>query len=122
MKTRLRRCQRIWCRHRLLSIVFLLAVVLTANFAWHTIDRAIYWADPDHHERSPESWMTPRYIARSWDLPQSQVEALLQLSGTTSPQRKQRLRDLARAEGIPVDELIARLQSGLARSAQDTRP
>ncbi len=119
MKTRLRRCQRIWCRHRLLSIIFLLAVVLTANFAWRTIDHAIYWANPDHHERTPESWMTPRYIARSWDLPQDQVETLLQLSNDTTPDRKQRLRDLARAEGVPVEVLIARLQAGLTKTVQD---
>ncbi|WP_339107392.1 hypothetical protein [Thioclava sp. GXIMD4216] len=113
MNSNLIRCHRIWCRHRLLSLVFVLAVGLTAVFAWHTIDRAVYWADPGHHERTPESWMTPRYIARSWDLPQDRVEVLLDLSDQTEQGHKPRLRDLARAEGVPVSVLIDRLKTGL---------
>ena len=111
---------RLWRDQRAVLIAFVLALGLTLFFGGRMVLRAIYWADPEHRQQAPEPWMTPGYLARSWHLPIAEVDAILGISNgraLTAPERPP-LEAIARAQGLPVQGLIARLTTELpARAA-----
>ncbi|OCX66145.1 hypothetical protein BFP70_08570 [Thioclava sp. SK-1] len=100
---------RIWAHHKILSIVFVVAVTLTATYAVRTIDHALYWSDPKNVERAPEAWMTTGYLARSWNVDRNDVANVLQVD----PHKKQRIKDIARKRDIPVEVLLNELRMAL---------
>ena len=102
------RVGRILRRHPLLFAAFVLATVLTLFLAGRAVMFAVYWADPDHRDQAIEGWMTPRYVARSWDLP---PEALQDALGRAIPPPGERstLAEIAAASGIPLPVLAARI-------------
>ncbi len=94
--------------HPVLTPLFVLAAALTVMFAVRTVVFTLYWADPAHQDQPLEPWMTPRYVAHSWDLP---PEVIIRALGVESGQgRRVSLAELARQQGIDVDELEARLR------------
>ncbi|AOZ69628.1 hypothetical protein LPB142_10120 [Rhodobacter xanthinilyticus] len=107
--------RRLWREQRLAMIGFGLALGLMVFFGARTVSRALYWADPAHLRQTPEPWMTPGYIARSWHLPNG---ALVDLLGAPQEGKgRQRLADIARARGIPVEVLIDELTRALPQIA-----
>jgi len=85
------------------------------------IARAVYWSDPEHHQQAPQAWMTPGYIARSWHVHIEDVDGILgiqngpELVGKGPPT----LERLAEVLGVPVSDLIKRLDEGLPKVAAD---
>lgn len=96
---------RLWTHHRLLLAGFALALGVTLFFAVRLVVIAIYWNDPAHLEQPVAGWMTPRYVALSWDIPPDQVRAALGLSADR-PQGRITLDEIARDRGIPASDLI----------------
>jgi len=92
-------------------IGFVLALVAVSFFAVRFVVSAIYWADPAHRAQSPEGWMTPGYIARSWHLDREAVAAALALD--IKQERGLTLAELARARGVPLHDLLAELAAAL---------
>ena len=109
--------RHLWLHRRVPLIGFLLAVLLLAVFLVRLTVAAVYWSDPEHVRQSPEHWMTPRYVARSWDMPPDRVAEALGLDPETHP-RRQTLAAIAEARGVPVEVLIGDLSEFL----NDTRP
>ncbi len=99
----------LWTHRRLPLIAFLLAVLATGFFAVRLAVATIYWSDPAHLQQQPDRWMTPGYIARSWEIDPKDVatalglDAKVQLHGQT-------LNDIAAAQGVPVETLITDLR------------
>lgn len=94
-----------------IGAVFLVAVALSGYFGFRLVDRALYWANPAHHAMTPEPWMSPRMIERSWDLP---PRSLVGVIGMQPEQTKGlSLADIARRNGEPVEVLIARITKAL---------
>ncbi len=106
--------------HPVLAPAFVLAAALTAMFLVRTVVFTIYWADPAHRDRQIEPWMTPRYVAYSWDL---EPETVARALGLPAPGRgrpwlpRRNLGEIARESGVPLAELAARIE----RAAAETR-
>jgi hypothetical protein len=83
---------------------FALAAVLTAFFVIRAVFFAFIWMDPDRGIHPIEPWMTPRYIARTYDIPREEMQWILDLGPEETP--RQPLDTLAEARGVPVQDLI----------------
>jgi hypothetical protein len=59
---------KVWRRHPVLTTGFVLAVVAMLAFAVRFGVQVVYWSTAAHQNQQLEGWMTPRYIARSWQV------------------------------------------------------
>ncbi|KFE34635.1 hypothetical protein [Thioclava atlantica] len=112
----------LWAHHRVAAIGFALALLLALFFTGRLMNRAVYWSDPAHRDQMPEAWMTPRYLARSWDLPVETVTALLAPPDARDlvTEGRPTLERIAKAKGRPVADLIADLAAALPAARQAT--
>ena len=95
----------------LLAAGFGAALVLTVFFGVRLTVQAIYWADPAHHDLPIQSWMPLGYVGRTWDVPR---DAMIEIAGVPANDSSRRsLETIARDEGVPLPELIARIQIGI---------
>jgi hypothetical protein len=103
----------VWRRHRVLVSCFVLALLLTLFFLVRMVMFSIYWADPAHRDQSLSGWMTPRYVQMSWHVPPDVIQKAIGL-----PDRggHQSLEQIAESQGVPLDELIAKLEAAIAAS------
>lgn len=105
---------RLWREQRVVMVAFVLALALTGFFGGRIVVSALYWANPAHHRQDPEPWMTPGYLARSWQVPSAAVYAVVDFDPARyDSRRRPSLARLARAQGIPVEALIADLRAAL---------
>lgn len=98
-------------RHRLATA--LLAVVLLVG-VWLGVRLAsdmLYFADPAHREQTLAGWMTPRYVAKSWDLPPDIVAEVLDLP---RDHRRITIDELAARTGTTIAQLQARIAAAKA--------
>ena len=100
--------------HPVLTPAFLLAAALTLLFTIRTVVFTIYWSNPAHKNQQIEPWMTPRYVAYSWDLPPEAVARALGLPepdgpGPRLPRRS--LQEISEQTGVPIAEMAARVEA-----------
>ena len=97
---------RLWRRRPWALAAFALSLALALFFAARTILFVVYWSDPAHRDAQIAGWMTPRYVAHSWQVPPGVIaEALaLEQNGTG---RRMTLAQLAQDRGLTLDALIA---------------
>jgi hypothetical protein len=103
----------LWRARPWLTSAFLLACAVTLFFAGRFVAFSVYWAT--HQEVPVEPWMTVGYVARSWGL---EPRALDAAAGTPIPEVKghpQTLEEIARDRGVPVDEVIADVETAVER-------
>ena len=97
----------LWAHHKLLFLSFAQALTVTVFFMLRAVVFFVYWSDPDHRNQPLEPWMTPRYVANSYDLAPADVLAML---GISQPERMRPTLDwIARQKGIATHQLIADL-------------
>jgi hypothetical protein len=84
--------------------VFAVAAALTAFFIIRAVFFAFIWMDPDRARHPIEPWMTPRYIARTYDIPHPEMQFILDLGPDETP--RQPLESLAEARRVPVQNWI----------------
>ncbi len=101
----------LWTRHRWLLIGFCAAVAVAFLFAVRAAIVMHGW--PDHADEEIEGWMTPRYVAMSWDVPPEVIAGTLDLARNGSG-RRVTLEELARRRGVPVATLAAELEAAIA--------
>lgn len=101
-----------WRRHPWLTAAFALALAVTLGLAIRLTVFTIYWADPAHRDQALEGWMTPGYIAHSWDLDRTTLRAVLGIDAR--PGEHPTLEEIAERRGEPVEALIARLEAAIA--------
>lgn len=102
----------LWRKRPLLTSAFLLACAATLFFSGRFVVQAVYWAN--HQEEPVRPWMTVAYVARSWGL---EPLALNTEAGFPMPEVKghpQPLSEIARDRGVPVEDLIANLETAIA--------
>jgi hypothetical protein len=98
-------------RQWLVVLAFLLVVSFTGLFAVRTVRRAIYW---HYHQDEPiRPWMSLGYIARSYDVP---PWVLSQALGLPLKPDKRPIREIARQQNRPVNEVIAILQDAIVHA------
>ena len=111
--------RRLWREAPFLTAGLGLALLVAAVFAVRLVMGALFWADPKHQDMPIAPWMTPRFVAMSWDLPKDVViEALGMKPDGKGPQP---LEKMARERGVPVEVLISELEAAITvyRSAQE---
>ena len=102
-----------WRKAPWLQSAFALALALTLFFGGRFVADAVYWADPRHQDQPIAGWMTPGYIAMSWDIPR---DVMLELLPRPEGQRgRNRLDEIAANRDVPlatlIDEIEAAIQS-----------
>jgi hypothetical protein len=101
-----------WRMRPVLTLVFLLACAVTVGFAGSFVYQTVYWAA--HEEEPIQPWMTVGYIARSWDLNGREIDAIAGLPLPEVKGRPQPLSEIAADRGVPVAEIIAKVEAAIA--------
>jgi hypothetical protein len=83
---------------------FAIAALLTAVFILRAVFFAVVWMDPERGMHPIEPWMTPRYIAHTYDIPRDEMQRILDLGPDETP--RQPLDSLAEARGVSVQTYI----------------
>lgn len=105
--------KRLWKTNRVALIGFVLAAAAVAFFTLRIVVATLYWSNPAHRQQTPEGWMTPGMVARSWHLPR---ETLAEVPGiAASGERGLTLNEIAARRGIPLSALIAEMMTVLQR-------
>ncbi|MGR3322851.1 MAG: hypothetical protein ACU0DK_13065 [Pseudooceanicola sp.] len=98
--------------HPIAATLFALASVLLLFFVLRTALFTLHWSEESRLRAAPEPWMTPRYVAHSWQIdPQEIAEAISMPEGM---ERRPTLEQIARARGVPVEVVLDELASFLA--------
>ena len=101
-------------RQWLVLFAFVLVVGVTGLFTVRTIRRAIYW---HYHQDEPiRPWMSLGYIAHSYRVPRWVLEQALGLPATPGKPDRRPIREIAREQHRPVDEVIAILQEAIVHA------
>ena len=110
--------RQLWRSHPLALLGFLAGLALTVLFLARLALFSLYWSDPAHRALSPEGWMTPGYVAHSWQLPVEEVAAQLGLSGRPEGPPPT-LAEIARDSGQDEAALLATLEAWLDMRADE---
>lgn len=108
---------RLWRENRWAVMGFVIALTLSGFFGGRLALRAVYWSDPAHFRQTPEGWMTPGYLERSWHLPPRSLGRALRDPGDGKPRPGHTLAEIAAARDIPLEDLLARVSDALAAEA-----
>lgn len=108
-----------WAKAPWLMSGFALALALTLLFGARMISSAIYWADPSHNDQVIEGWMTPGYVAMSWDVPRELLRDVVDV--TPDSGWHPRLQDIAAERGIPFSTLSAEIEAAIILYRDDTQ-
>lgn len=107
------RLSHLWQHHRIGLLVFVVVIALTGVFGVRTVSQVIYWADPAKQDQPLAGWMTPRYVARSYDVPpEVLIEALL--GDRRPPNERMSIDGIAADQGVDIDELQSRVDEAVA--------
>lgn len=101
----------LWTRHRWLTLAFAAAMLVTVAFGIGAIRHAPAWRAPP--DQPIAGWMTPRYVAHSWDLPRDVMIDALRLDPDARPGPRS-LDRIAKDQGVPVQDLVDRLDAAIA--------
>jgi hypothetical protein len=102
---------------RALVAAFVLAVAAALAFAGHAV-----WVASRVAGEPPlvEDWMTPGLVAKTYGLP---AEALARALGVVPGSAKgQTLAEIADRQGVPVAEVLARVQAAVEAAASAKTP
>ncbi len=113
----LNRLNLLWQNHKLLLLAFILAAAATLVFAVRLVVVTVYFSNPTHQNQPLEGWMTPRYLAYSYDLTANELEQVLGIDPTGVS--RIHLRNLLKDQGITLQELQSRLDAITARKAAE---
>jgi len=99
---------------RLVLVAVLCAALLVAGiFAFRATASYVYWNDERHQFQPIAGWMTPRYVAKSWQVRPEVVAGALQFEladGTAH----QSLIQLASVRGESLSSVIETLEAAIA--------
>ncbi|MGY9048494.1 MAG: hypothetical protein ACKVKF_15920 [Rhodobacterales bacterium] len=108
-------------RHAVLTLAFGVALSVTAVFLVRLTLSMLLWSDAGLPNRPIEGWMTPRFVAKHWDVTR---EVVIDALGPM-PQGGERavsLATMAERQGRDLDEMITGLKAAIrdARAQADT--
>ena len=92
--------------------LFLLALVGTGLFATRTIRRAIYWHT--HRDEPIRPWMSVPYVSHSYRVPPYVLYQAIGLQ--PQPRDRRPLREIAREQNRPVEDLVKQLEDAIVHS------
>ncbi len=100
-------------RHPVLSLAFVAALATAVMFLVRLAVSLWVWSDAGHVNQPIEAWMTPRYVARSWDVPPEAIADALGLAADGTG-RRVTLADLADSQNRDLQALIRDLEASIA--------
>lgn len=114
------RLRHLWLHHRSVLIAFFAVLCAVLFFGAKTITSAIYWMDPAHQDQDIAPWMTPRYVAHSYQLPPEVLGPALFLDKDAQPHRMS-LGKIAADNGMTLEDLQMRIDAAAEkwRAEQD---
>ncbi len=101
----------LWAHNRPALIAFVVVAIVTVGFGVRLVLFGMYWSDPAHQDQTPQGWMTPRYIARSWDVPPEVVTDALDLQ--MPPARRMTLEEIATDRSMPMPVLADQIMDAM---------
>lgn len=105
-------------RHNaILSLAFLVALLITLMFLVRFTVSTVMWSDPENLEQPIAGWMTPRYVAKSWQVEPNVVAGALGIEMDGSG-RRITLDEIAVAQGQDLDDLILNLEAAIAAALE----
>ena len=107
------RVKDIWQHNRMALMAFVAVLCLAGFFGFKSVSQFIYWADPQHQDQTLAGWMTPRYVARSYNVPPEVVQAAFALD-QDAPPRRISLDTLAAENNVTIDALQSDLDTAVA--------
>ena len=107
-----------WQHHRLLLLGFVTTLAVTLFFLTRLITAALYWSNPAHQDVAISGWMTPRYVARSYQIDPDLLFDAIDFDHV--PGQPLTLNQIATASGRRLPELIAALQSAISAARADS--
>ena len=104
--------KRAWQAAPVAVVILAGALLAAAFFTVRGLLFWIYWSDPAHRDQQIAGWMTPRYVALSWDIPR---EVMIDLVGLPRGEgRPQSIAQIAAELGLTTEAFIDRLETGIA--------
>jgi hypothetical protein len=91
----------------------LLLSVVAAFIASTYLAQAIYFDDPKHQNVTLRAWMTPRYVAHSYDVPRRVVIKTLEIADEEDDHPR-RMDVLAQRLELSLPELTEKLRADIA--------
>jgi hypothetical protein len=107
--------RHLWTHHRLALLAFLAAALISLLFLVRLTVFTLYWADPAHRNQLAQPWMTPGYLAHSWQLDPTELAQALGIPPGSRPT----LQDIARDRGVPVEDILREINALLAESPRE---
>lgn len=112
--------RNLWQRHRIALTIFVLACLVALFFSVRLVVMTIYWSDPSRRDAPMEPWMTPGYVARSWDVPRS---VLIDTLGPVAEERRRiTLEEIAQAQGREVSDVVSELEEAIRAFRSSEQP
>ena len=100
---------RFLSEHRWATAGLALSLTILIGVSSTLLADAIYFNDPAHKDVELKSWMTPRYVALSYELPRPVMMEVLGIEeGDDFPRRIDRL---AASLGLSLEELTAKVRA-----------
>jgi hypothetical protein len=100
----------LWRAHRWLLLGFVAAVALALFFGVRAAIFTVYWSG--HQDEAIAGWMTPRYIAHSWEVPPQVIGEALGLA-PDGDARRMTIDEVARARDLPVEDVAATVTAAI---------
>jgi hypothetical protein len=115
-----RKMRKLGWHQWVLLLLFVGALLVTGLFGVRTVRRAIYWRN--HRDEQIRPWMSVGYVARSYRVPPHVLYQSINL--TPVPHDRRPLREIAREQNRPIEDLISQLQKAIteARSSPPGPP
>lgn len=88
---------------------FFLSIIAAVFISATYLADAIYFDDPRHQNVELRAWMTPRYVALSYDLPRSVVLSILGIQPETNFSTG--MDSLAQNLGLTLEELTVKVKT-----------
>lgn len=103
--------KRLWAAAPVATVILAVALAFGALFTVRSVAFAVYWHDPAHREQRIAAWMTPGYVAHSWQVPK---EVVLDAAGAPRhPPHPYTLGELAALNGVSVEALMTKVADAI---------
>jgi len=103
--------RRMWAAAPVATALMALALVVAVVFGTRAVNGYLYWHDPAHQDETIAGWMSPRYVATSWQVPPEVVGNALGLE--KEKPRRLTLDQLAQERGVTLAALTTQIRAGI---------
>jgi hypothetical protein len=104
--------KRLWRSAPIATLILAGSLLVAAFFTVRATAFWMYWNDPSHRAQAVEPWMTPKYVAHSWQVPPDVViEALGDFKRTKKGPMS--LDQIAKSQGVASGDIVTAVQNAV---------